>query len=155
MNDLRVRTVSKRTCEIAHVKFNFKLGLKCQTTVIFEKKNQRWKLYAKYSKHHYLFPTQNLFQNGANVISEKVNIISSFFVKQIQISGSSSHSILFQFYQLVVEIASKELQIVFWTFTVSNSNGNMKKLERKILCKKIDFLIGYFVLPLQMLTSKV
>ena len=32
---LRVRTVSKKTCEIAHVKFKFKLGLKCQTSVIF------------------------------------------------------------------------------------------------------------------------
>ena len=32
---LRVQTVSKKTCEIAHISFNFKLGLKCQNTVIF------------------------------------------------------------------------------------------------------------------------
>ena len=37
-------------------------------------------LHAKYSKHHYLFYMQNLFQNYANGISEMVNIISRDFV---------------------------------------------------------------------------
>ena len=32
---LRVRTVSKKICQIVHVSFNVKLGLECQTTVIF------------------------------------------------------------------------------------------------------------------------
>ena len=32
---LRVRTVSKKTCEIDYVQYNFKLGLKCQTTITF------------------------------------------------------------------------------------------------------------------------
>ena len=36
---------------------------------------------------------QNLFQNGANDISEMVNIISKFFVKKIQILCSSDHPI--------------------------------------------------------------
>ena len=32
---LRLRTVSKKTCEITPVQFNFKLGFNCQTSVIF------------------------------------------------------------------------------------------------------------------------
>ena len=51
--------------------------------------------------------------------------------------------------------------MVFLTSTVINSNGNMnmmKELERKIKCEKLmfrSFSIGYFILPLQMLTSEV
>ena len=33
----------------------------------------------------------------------------------------------------------KELQMVFLTSTVINSNGNMKELERKIKCEKLIF----------------
>ena len=33
----------------------------------------------------------------------------------------------------------KELQMVFLTSTVINSNGNMKELERKIKCEKLMF----------------
>ena len=47
--------------------------------------NERWKLYAKYYKHNDLFHMQ--IQNGANGISEMVNIYPGFFVKNIQIYG--------------------------------------------------------------------
>ena len=43
--------------------------------------NERWKPYEKYSKHHYLFHMQNLFQNGAKDISEMVNIMYRFLSK--------------------------------------------------------------------------
>ena len=33
----------------------------------------------------------------------------------------------------------KELQMVFLTSTVINTNGNMKELERKIKCEKLMF----------------
>ena len=63
---------------------------------------------------------------------------------------------MFKFCQLVVNIVSKQLQIIFWTCTVSNScNGNMKELGRKKSVLKIDVPIGYLMLPLQMLISEV
>ena len=44
-----------------------------------------------------------------------------------------------KFRQLVVNIVIKELQMVFLTSTVINSNGNMKELELKIKCEKLMF----------------
>ena len=61
------------------------------------------------------------------------------FVKKLKILYSSDHSILIKFRQLVVNIGIKELQMVYLTSTVINSNGNMKELERKITCKKLMF----------------
>ena len=55
----------------------------------------------------------------------------------------------------MVNIVIKEIQMVFLTSTVINSNGNKKELERKIKCEKLMFSIGYLILPLQMLTSEV
>ena len=55
--------------------------------------------------------------------------------KKLKIFCSSDHPILIKFRQLVVNI--KELQMVFLTSTVIQSNGNMKKLERKIKCEKL------------------
>ena len=37
------------------------------------------------------------------------------------------------------KLVIKELQMVFLTSTVINSNGNMKELERKIKCEKSMF----------------
>ena len=47
-----------------------------------------------------------------------------------------------QISQLVVNIVIKELQMVFLTSTVINSNANMKELERKIKCEKLMFRQG-------------
>ena len=55
---------------------------------------------------------------------------------------------MIKFHQLVVNIVIKELQMVFLTSTVINSNGNMKELECKIKCEKVDVSIGYLILPL-------
>ena len=55
----------------------------------------------------------------------------------------------------LMQLSVKELQMVFLTSTVINSNGIMKELERKIKCGKVDVMIGYLILPLQMLTSEV
>ena len=65
---------------------------------------------------------------------------------------SSDLPILIKFRQLAVNIVIKELHMVFLTSTVINSNRNMKELERKINSEKS---IGYFILPLQMLTLEV
>ena len=51
---------------------------------------------------------------------------------------SSDHPILTKFCQLVVNIAIKELHMVFLTSSI-NSDRNMKELERKINCKKLMF----------------
>ena len=59
--------------------------------------------------------------------------------KKAQILYSSDHPILIKFRQLVVNIVIKELQIVFLTSTVIDSNGNIKELERKIKCEKLMF----------------
>ena len=66
---------------------------------------------------------------------------------KFRILCSSDHPILFKFCQLVVKIVNKELHRVFRTSIVINSNGNMKE--------KVDIPIGYFMLPLQMLTLEV
>ena len=55
---------------------------------------------------------------------------------------------------LGLNIVIKELQMVFLTSTVINSNGNMKELKRKIKYEKLSF-DRVFMLPLQMLTSEV
>ena len=61
------------------------------------------------------------------------------FVIKLKILYSSDHPILIKFRQLVVNIGIKELQMVYLTSTVINSNGNMKELERKITCKMLMF----------------
>ena len=61
------------------------------------------------------------------------------FCKMLRILYTSDHPILIKFRQLVINIVIKELQMVFLTFTVINSNGNMKELERKIKCEKLMF----------------
>ena len=68
------------------------------------------------------------------------------FVKKLKIKFlySSDHPILIKFHQLVVNIIIKELQMVFLTSTVINSNGNMKELERKINCEKLMFRYRVF-----------
>ena len=67
------------------------------------------------------------------------NMWNGFLKKKLNILYSSDHPILIKFRQLVVKIVIKELQMVFLTFTVINSNGNMKELERKIQCEKLVF----------------
>ena len=52
------------------------------------------------------------------------------FVKKLKSLFSSDHPILIKFRQRVVNIVIKEIQMVFLTSTVINSNGNMKELER-------------------------
>ena len=61
------------------------------------------------------------------------------FVKKFKILYSSDRPILIKFRQLVVKIVIKELQKVFLTSTVINSNGNMTGLESKIKCEKLMF----------------
>ena len=61
------------------------------------------------------------------------------FCKKLKILYNLDHPILNKFRQLVVNIVIKELQMVFLTSTVTNSNGNMKELERKIKCEKLMF----------------
>ena len=61
-------------------------------------------------------------------MSEMVNMVNRFFVKKLQILCSLDYPILFKFRQRVVNVVSEELQIIFWTSTVSNSIRNMKEL---------------------------
>ena len=84
------------------------------------------------------FTCRNLFQNGANDMSECYHL-KRLFVKKLKILYCSDHPILIKFRQLVINIVIKELQMVFLTSTVINSNGNMKELERKIKCEKLMF----------------
>ena len=55
--------------------------------------------------------------------------------KKLKVLYSSDHPILIKFCQLVVNMVIKELQMVFLTSTVINSNEYMKKLKRKIKCE--------------------
>ena len=87
-------------------------------------------------------------------MSECLTCETAFCIK-LKILNSSDHLILIKFHQLVVNIVIRELQMVFLTSTDINGNGNMKALERKIKCEKVDVLRGYFILPVQILTSEV
>ena len=75
----------------------------------------------------------------ALTICQNVKHVKRLFVKKLNILYSSDHPILIKFRQLVVNIVIKELQMVYLTSTVINSNGNMKELERKIKCEKLMF----------------
>ena len=75
----------------------------------------------------------------ALTICQNAKHLKRLFVKKLEILYSSDHPILIKFRQLVVNIVIKELQMVFLTSTVINSNGNMKELERKIKCEKLMF----------------
>ena len=75
----------------------------------------------------------------ALTICQNVQHVKRRFVKKLKILYNSDHPILIKFRQLVVNIVIKELQMVFLTSTVINSNGNMKELERKIKCEKLMF----------------
>ena len=75
----------------------------------------------------------------ALTICQNAEHLKRLFVKKLKILYSSDHPILIKFRQLVVNIVIKELQMVFLTSTVINSNGNMKELERKIKCEKLMF----------------
>ena len=75
----------------------------------------------------------------ALTICQNVQHVKRLFVKKLKILYSSDHPILIKFRQLVVNMVIKELQMVFLTSTVINSNGNMKELERKIKCEKLMF----------------
>ena len=67
------------------------------------------------------------------------NIGNGFFVKKLKILYSLDHPILIKFRQLVVNIVIKELQMVFLTSTVINSNGNIKELKSKLSVKSWCF----------------
>ena len=75
----------------------------------------------------------------ALTICQNVKHVKRLFVKKLKILYSSDHPILIKFRQLVVNIIIKELQMVFLTSTVINSNENMKEHERKIKCEKLIF----------------
>ena len=72
-------------------------------------------------------------------MSEWLICETAFCKKKLKILYSLDHPIFIKFCQLVVNIVVKELQMVFLTSTVINSNGNMKELERKIKCGKLMF----------------
>ena len=57
-----------------------------------------------------------------------IDMVNDFFVKKVKICVVGS----FDFHQLMVRKFMKELQKVFLTSSVSNSNRNMEELECKI-----------------------
>ena len=127
----------QKTYEIFHVYCIFYSGFMCQTTVIFGiTKDGRLVLNTLASWN--CFTCRNLFQNGANDMSECLTFETAF-CKKAQNFVYSDHPILIKFRQLVVKIVIKELQMVFLTSTVINSNGNMKELECKNKCEKLMF----------------
>ena len=127
----------QKTCEIFHVYWIFYSGFMCQTTVIFEITKDE-SLVLNTSASWNCFTWSNLFQNGANDMSECLTCETAFCKKKkkLKILYSSDHPTLTK---LVVNMAIKELQMVFLTSTVINSNGNMREFERKIKCEKLMF----------------
>ena len=127
----------QKTYEIFHVYSIFYSGFMCQTTVIFGI-TRDGSLVLNTLASWNCFTCRNLFKNGANDMSECLTFETAF-CKKAQHFVQFDHPILIKFRQLVVNIVIKELQMVFLTSTVINSNGNMKELERKIKCEKLMF----------------
>ena len=125
--------------EIFHVYCVFYSGFMCQTTVIFGITKDGSLVLTTLASWN-CFTCRNIFQNGANDMSECLTCETAFCKKaQNYVGYSSDHPILIKFRQLVVNIVIKELHMVFLTSTVINSNRNMKELERKINCEKLMF----------------
>ena len=120
----------QKTYEIFHVYCIFYSGFMCQTSVIFGITKDGSLVLNTLASWNY-FTCRNLFKM-ALTICQNVWHLKRLFVKKLKILYSSDHPILIKFRQLVVNIVIKELQMVFLTSTVINSNGNMKELERKI-----------------------
>ena len=89
--------------------------------------------------HHEIVSLAETSFKMALTICQNVEHVKRLFVKKLKILYSSDHPILIKFHHLVANIVIKELQMVFLTSTVINSNGNMKELERKIKCEKLMF----------------
>ena len=117
----------QKTYEIFHVYCVFYSGFMCQTTVIFGITKDGSLVLTTLASWN-CFTCRNIFQNGANDMSECLTCEAAFCKKNLKIMYSSDHPILIKFRQLVVNIVIKELRMVFLTSTVINSNGNMKEL---------------------------
>ena len=116
---LRVRTVAKR-----HMRSSM-FTASCQTTVIFGITKDGSLVLTTLASWN-CFTCRNIFQIGANDMSGCLTCETAFCKKKLEIMYSSDHPILIKFRQLVVNIAIKELHMVFLTSTVINS----KKHER-------------------------
>ena len=144
----------QKAYEIFHVYCIFYSGFMCQTTVIF------WitkdgSLVLNTLASWNCFTCRNLFQNGANDMSECLTCETAFCKKKLKILYSSDHPILIKFRQLVVNIVIRELyKLYFWLLQLSIAMEIWKSLNAELSVKSWYFDIGYFILPLQMLTSK-
>ena len=127
----------QKTYEIFHVYRIFYSCFMCQTTVTFGI-TKDGSLVLNTLASWNCFTCRNLFKM-ALTIYQNVKHMKWLFIKELKILYSSDHPILIKFLQLVVNIVIKELQMVFLTSTVIDSNGNMKELERKIKCEKLMF----------------
>ena len=137
-NELRVRTVAKRHVRSSMFTASFYSGFMCRTTVIFQITKDGSLVLNPLASWN-CFTCRNLFQNGANDKSEWLTCETAFCKKKFKVLYSSDHPILIQFRQLVVNIVIKELQMVFLTSTVVNSNGNMKSWNSKLSVKSWCF----------------
>ena len=128
----------QKTYEIFHVYCILDSGFMCQTTVIFGI-NERWKSCIRYLASWNCFTCRNLFQNGANDMSECLTCEMAFCKKKLKILYSSDHPILIKFRQLVVNIVIKELQMVFWLLQLSIAMYTWKSLNAKLSVKSWCF----------------
>ena len=129
----------QKTCETFHVYCIFFSGFMCQTTVIFGI-TKDGSLVLNPLTSWSCFSCRNLFQNGANDMPEWLTC-EMLFVKKAQnfvLFGASDFDQILPAWGKHMVI--KELQMVFLTSTLINSNGNMKELERKIKCEKLMFI---------------
>ena len=102
----------QKTYEISHVYSIFYSGFMCQTTVIFGI-TKAWKSVLNTLASWNCFTCRNLFQNGANDMSECLTFETAF-CKKLNILNSSDHLILIKFRQLVVNNA--KLSVKSWCF---------------------------------------
>ena len=127
----------KKTYEIFHDYCICNSGFMCQTTVIFGI-TKDGSLVLNTSASGNCFICRNLFQNGANDMSECLTC-ETVFCKKLKMLYSSDHPILIKFRQLVVNIVIKELQMVFLNSTLSIAMETWKSLNAKLSVKSWCF----------------
>ena len=125
----------QKTYEIFHVYCAFYSGFMCQPTVIFGI-TKDGSLVLTTSASWNCFTCRNIFQNGANDMSECLTCETAF-CKKLKIMYSSDHPILIKFRQLVVNIVIKELHMIFLQLSIPIETW--KSLNAKLSVKSWCF----------------
>ena len=129
---LKIQSVSKMTCGICQTA-TFNLVICDMSDDHNFWNDERCEVIVIYSLAYLIVSlTETSFKMAPTILSV-VNMVNNFLPKNYKFCVVQIIHFCSNFYQLMVKIFIKELQIVFMTSSVSNSNGDRGELECKIL----------------------